>query len=105
MSMTVAQYITSALNAYTGGLNQTELAKAAGFENPNFLSMIKNGRAKLLLARVVPLCDVIGTEPEELLLLVLGETHPDPEDNPLWIAWGGRIPTVSGLRSVRTPRP
>lgn len=101
MPKTVAQFIDHALHAYSGSLTQTEIARAAGFANPNFLSMIKSGRARLPLGRVRALCGVLGVEAEELLILVASEAHPEPENNPLWIMWGGRIPTAVELRSIR----
>ena len=100
MTRTTAEYIVSALDAYRGGLNQTEIARAAGFNSPNLLSMVKAGKAKMPLRRVRGLCRVLGIDPEELILLVLGEEHSDTETNPVWIAFGGRMPSAEELRSL-----
>lgn len=101
MTQTVASYLTSALQAYTGNRTQTDIARAAGFNNPNMLSMIKAGRAKLPITRVTALCQALEVQPEELVLLVFADGLLNPEDNPLWVAFGGRLPTAAELRSLR----
>ena len=105
MTKTVADYLTSALKVYTGNRTQTEIARAAGFNNPNMLSMIKAGRAKLPIARVTALCQALEIEPTELILLLLSEGLATPEENPLWVAFGGRLPSASELRCLRLKPP
>lgn len=100
MTNTVANYLETQLDRCTGRLTQTEIARAAGFNSTNMLSMIKAGRTRLPLKRVRPLCAVLGIRPEELLLLVAAEESPDDESNPFWIAFGGRMPSAEELRSI-----
>jgi DNA-binding Xre family transcriptional regulator len=105
MTNSVARRIEAALNAYTGPKSQTEIAKAVGFNSPNMLSMVKSGKVKLPMKRVPALCRELGIHPEELLLLAMSEEYPDPEANPLWIAFGGRMPAAAELRDLMGPRP
>lgn len=100
MITTVATYVENALSRYRGPMSQTEIAKATGFNSANMLSMVKAGRTRLPLARVRPFCRAIGIEPEELLLLVADEESATPESNPFWIAFGGRMPSVTEMREI-----
>jgi DNA-binding Xre family transcriptional regulator len=100
MTNAVADRITKALHAYTGRKTQSEIARACGFNNPNMLSMIKTGKTKLPTKRIPALCRELGIQPEELLLLAMAEEYPDPEANPLWIAFGGRMPKVDELHHL-----
>jgi transcriptional regulator with XRE-family HTH domain len=105
MTNSVANRITEALRAYTGPKTQSEIARACGFNNPNMLSMIKNGRTNLPLKRIPALCRELGIRPEEMLLLAMTEEFRDPEANPLWIAFGGRMPGSEELRHLMSGRP
>lgn len=100
MENVVAARIERALNSYTGTKTQTEIARAAGFNSPNMLSMIKMGKAKLPLKRVPALSRELSIPKEELLLLVLEQDYPDHEANSLWIAFGGRHPTARELQAL-----
>jgi transcriptional regulator with XRE-family HTH domain len=100
MTTTVAARIDAALRGYSGTKTQTEIARATGFNNPNMLAMIKNGSAKLPMKRIPALCRELGIEMQELLLLAMKEEYADPERNPLWIAFGGRLPLIGELRSL-----
>lgn len=105
MNNSVARRIETALNTYAGTKTQTEIAKAIGFNSPNMLSMVKSGKVKLPLKRVPPLCRELGIPLEELLLLAMSEEYPEPEANPLWIAFGGRMPDAGELRDLMGRRP
>lgn len=100
MTTTVAARIDAALRSYSGTKTQTEIARAAGFNNPNMLAMIKSGSAKLPMKRIPALCRELGIEMQEILLLAMKEEYGDPERNPLWIAFGGRLPSIGELRSL-----
>ena len=105
MTETVATRIAQALNAYTGSKTQTEIARSCGFNNPNMLSMIKSGKTKLPLKRVSALCHELGIPTEEMLVLAMNEEYRDPEANPLWIAFGGRMPDLDELRRLVSAKP
>jgi transcriptional regulator with XRE-family HTH domain len=100
MTNSVATRIAQALHAYTGTKTQSEIAKACGFISPNMLSMVKSGKTKLPLKRIPALCRELGIRPEEMLLLALNDEYRDPEANPLWIAFGGRLPDLEDLRQL-----
>lgn len=53
---------------------QRDIAAEAGFVNPNFLSMLKNGDAKLALDRVPGLAKALDVDPVYLLLLALEQS-------------------------------
>ena len=50
---------------------QREIAIAAGFTNPNMLTMIKQGNSKLAIDRVATLAAALETDPKYLLWLAL----------------------------------
>jgi transcriptional regulator with XRE-family HTH domain len=72
---TVAEYID-----YQVGKNlrtQAEIARAAGFDSANMITMLKQGRTKVPLDRVGPLADAMGCSRTYFMRLVLGEYHPN----------------------------
>ena len=52
---------------------QRDIAAAAGFTNPNMLSMLKNGDTKLAVDRVATLAAALETDPKYLLRLALAQ--------------------------------
>jgi transcriptional regulator with XRE-family HTH domain len=52
---------------------QRDIATAAGFPNPNMLSMLKNGETKLAVDRVATLAAALETDPKYLLRLALDQ--------------------------------
>ena len=52
---------------------QRDIATAAGFTNPNMLSMLKNGETKLAVDRVATLAAALETDPKYLLRLALAQ--------------------------------
>lgn len=101
-NMAIADYIAKAIQ--TSNKSQKEIAKDAGYQNPNILSMLKQGQSKLALDRVVALARALDQPPEELFRLVLNRIYPDPADNPLMTIFRGVIPTqteVTILDEVR----
>ena len=71
----VAAFVGSRIQA-TGKL-QYEIAREAGFENPNVLTMIKNGKTKVPLARVGSLARALDTDPMLLMKMCLAEYQPE----------------------------
>lgn len=53
--------------------NQTEIAREAGFTNPNMISMLKQGNTKLALDRVAALARALEVDPRRLYLLALDQ--------------------------------
>lgn len=53
--------------------SQREIAIAAGFTNPNMLSMLKNGDTKLAIDRTASLAAALEVDPKYLLRLALSQ--------------------------------
>lgn len=53
---------------------QADIAREAGFKNANFITMLKQGNAKLALERVPALAEALDTDPAHLLRLALDQT-------------------------------
>lgn len=54
--------------------NQSEIAVEAGFQNANFVSMIKSGASKLALDRVPSLAKALECDPAFLMRLALEQS-------------------------------
>ncbi|MDP2784726.1 MAG: hypothetical protein Q8O38_09080 [Sulfurimicrobium sp.] len=85
------------------GKAQTEIAFEAGFEKPNMITMIKQGKTKLPLAKIGVMAKSLETDPTHLLKLCLAEYQPE--------TWAAISPymeemltgdELSLLRSLRT---
>ena len=70
----VARFVASRIEA-TGQL-QKDIAAKAGFEKPNVITMIKQGKTKLPLAKIGPMALALETDPIELLRMCLEEYQP-----------------------------
>lgn len=55
----------------------TEISAEAGFENPNFLSMVRKGKSKLPIRRVPALADALEVPQQELLQRCLEAYYPE----------------------------
>lgn len=73
--MTVAELIDYHIG--TKEKSQAQIAAEAGFDKPNMITMLKQGRTKVPLARVGALADALGISRTYFLRLVLGEYHPE----------------------------
>lgn len=71
----VARFIAERIQA-TGKL-QTEIAREAGFERPNILTMIKKGQTKVPLARIGALARALDCDPLLLTKMCLSEYCPE----------------------------
>lgn len=71
----VAEYITGQINLC--GKSQFEIAKESGFEKPNIITMIKQGRTKLPLDKVGKFSKAIEVDPVFLFKLCMNEYWPD----------------------------
>lgn len=77
-SPSVAQFITDQL----GRLDRTqrEVSEAAGFEKPNIVTMIKQGKTRVPLAKIGPLARALEVDPIWFFELVMNEYQPDTWD-------------------------
>lgn len=73
--ITVAQFISQRIDDSVK--SQREIAAEAGFENPNVLTMFKQGLTKIPLRRVGALARALDIDPAHLLRLVMNEYTPD----------------------------
>lgn len=73
--LTVAQYIDHQLKV--AGRPQTVIAKEAGFEQPNMISMLKTGKTKLALKRIPALARALHVDPRHLFMMCIEEYVPD----------------------------
>ncbi|WP_166636782.1 helix-turn-helix domain-containing protein [Cognatilysobacter terrigena] len=74
----VANYFTVLVDA--SPKTQDEIAREAGFESPNTISMIKTGRTKIPLARIPALAKSLGADPKEMLAVALESYQPELYD-------------------------
>lgn len=74
-SLSVAAYIQ--LQIAVSGVAQKDIAEALGYDNPNVITMFKQGKTKLPLNKVGQLAKVLGVDPVHLLRLVMNEYCPD----------------------------
>jgi transcriptional regulator with XRE-family HTH domain len=73
--VSVADYLTAQISL--SGKTQQEIARECGFEKPNIISMFKQGKAKLPLARLPAMARALGVDPRRLLALAMREYEPE----------------------------
>jgi hypothetical protein len=73
--ITVAAYLD--IQIAVSDISQKDIATAIGYDKPNVITMIKQGKTKLPLNKVGPLAKVLGIDPVHLLRLAMSEYHPD----------------------------
>jgi transcriptional regulator with XRE-family HTH domain len=73
--VTVAEYLSQQFDLC--GKTQLEIARECGFEKPNVLTMFKQGKSKLPIARVGRMARAIGVDPLFLFQLVMSEYEPE----------------------------
>lgn len=71
----VAQFIRERIDFL--GKPQKDVAVEAGFEHPNVITMIKQGKTKLPIAKIGPMATALETDPLQLLKLCLSHYYPD----------------------------
>ncbi len=73
--LTAAEYLAQAIAV--SGKTQKEIARIAGYDKPNVLSMMKTGITKIPVDRVPALARACGTDPKVMLRIVMLEYHPN----------------------------
>ena len=73
-TMKVHEYISEQINLC--GKSQKEIADLAGYDKPNNITMIKQGKSKIAIDRVPAFAAAIGVDPLHLLRLVMQEYMP-----------------------------
>lgn len=84
---TVAQFI--ATHIHNCGKLQKAIARDAGFESPNIITMIKQGQTKLPLDKIGPMASAVGADPMQLFRLCFAEYLPET-----WAAIEGYFDTA-----------
>ena len=74
----LARLIDRRVEELKGVKSQKQIAKESGFANPNMITILKNGVAKVSLDRVVPLAVSLGIDPATAFrLAVLQYVSPE----------------------------
>ena len=73
--VSVAQFLTTTLA--TCGKAQKDVAQEIGYENPNIITMFKQGLTKVPLTKVSSLAKALDVDPVFLLKIVLTEYAPE----------------------------
>lgn len=77
-NIAVAKYISQQLMMC--GKSQIEVANEIGYDNPNVITMFKQGKTKLPIVKVKLLAKSLGVDPVFLLKLVMTEYMADTWD-------------------------
>lgn len=75
MTVTVAEFVSCWLRR--SGKTQVEIAREVGLRNANFVSMIKNGKARIPMNRIPALAQALKLCPRDLFFRCLKEYEPD----------------------------
>lgn len=71
----VADYISSQINAC--GKSQIQIAKEVGFEKPNVITMIKQGKTKVPVSKIGSMAKALEVDPIFFLKICMQEYMPD----------------------------
>lgn len=69
--LTVAEFLADKIAAIDK--TQRQISEECGFDNPNIITMFKNGLTKLPINRIAPLAKALDVDPAHLLRLVMNE--------------------------------
>ena len=72
---TVADYLTAQIDLC--GKPQQDIAKECGYEKPNIITMLKQGKSKVPLGRVPALAKALGVDPLHFFSIVMAEYEPE----------------------------
>jgi hypothetical protein len=73
--LTVAEYLERAIEM--SGKTQRQLTQELGYENPNIITMFKQGKSKLPINKVGAMARSLGLDPANLLRVVMTEYMPE----------------------------
>src|SRR5260370_34113677 len=73
--MSVAEFLTGAIGL--SGKTQRQITDDIGYDNPNILTLFKQGKTKLPVNKVKLMAQSLGVEPTRLLRIVMTEYMPD----------------------------
>lgn len=70
----VARFLAERIEA--SGQLQKDIAEKVGFEKPNMITMVKQGKTRLPLDKVGPMAKALEVDPLQLLQLCMQEYYP-----------------------------
>src|SRR5262245_9342616 len=73
--VTVAAYLDAQIAM--SDKSQRQIADEVGYDRPNVITMIKQGRTKLPINKVGPFAKALGVDPVHLLRITMSEYMPD----------------------------
>ena len=76
---------------------QMDIAKEAGFVNPNVISMLKSGATKLPLDRVLALAKALECDPRRLFLLAIRQQGYETEEAAIAQIFGTIVTTNEAI--------
>jgi transcriptional regulator with XRE-family HTH domain len=71
----VATYIASRIEA--SGQLQKDIAEKVGFERPNMITMVKQGRSRLPIDKIGPMAQALEIDPLALFSMCMHEYYPN----------------------------
>ncbi len=71
----VARFIAARIGA--SGKLQKDIAEKAGFEKPNMITMVKQGRTRLPIDKIGPMAQALEIDPVALFSMFMEEYHPN----------------------------
>lgn len=71
----VANFVRSQIRLL--GKTQKEIADEVGFDKPNVITMIKQGKTKLPMAKIGRMAMALETDPVHLMKLCMSTYHPE----------------------------
>jgi len=76
--LTVAEYFEQLINI--SGKSQKDIAEEMGYDKPNIITMIKQGKTRLPINRVAAAAQALDADPVHLLRITMQEYMPDTWD-------------------------
>lgn len=73
--VSVAQYLDNQITM--SSKTQIQISEEMGYEKPNIITMIKQGKTKLPVNKIEPMAKALGIDPVYFMRLVLQEYQPD----------------------------
>lgn len=71
----VAHFIASRIEA--SGQLQKDIAEKVGFEKPNMITMVKQGKTRLPIDKIGPMAQALEIDPVALFAMCMAEYHPN----------------------------
>lgn len=91
----VATYIASRIEA--SGQLQKDIAEKVGFERPNMITMVKQGRSRLPIDKIGSMARALGIDPIALFSMCMEEYYPN--------TWKAIAPCLeSAMTASKRPR-